>query len=309
MSNQTTDLPVNLLGEGLKENVQFSLCSPLGVGGTVRYFYVATNINQLGNAVAFACRQNIPYLVVGRCQKIILSDEGFDGIVIKNESNNIIFSPDSSEVIVDSGVDLPSLINLSAGRDLGGLEFLTGQPDTVGSALYGNIGQNKLSIGDFVKSITILLNKGGELSVESYPAHWMSFGNGTTKLKNLGVTSFGPVILTARLQLTRRRKDEILRLVREYGNRAKITRIDKAIINIFKDPDEFRTAESCLDLARVSSLKVGGARVLRDHSNSIVNYRNAKAGDVRALIEAMKQRVVGRTGIVLEESIGYVGKW
>lgn len=302
------------LGEGLKKNVILRDYVSIGVGGVADYFYAAENIDQLAKAVMLAHEAKLPYFILSGGNNVIPSDSGFPGLVIKNDSSNIAFSGDNSQVIVDSGVSLGKLINLAAGRDLGGLEFLFGVPGTIGGAVYGNAGAFNYDIGDFVRSVILLVPKADKMVVVKKDADWFDFSYRSSKLKNdFRDTKFKPVILTVKLQLVRRRKDEILTMMQQNLQKKKANQPvgEKSAGSFFKNPSTNRdnSAGYLLDQAGAKKLKIGGAAFSKMHANYLVNKKNATAGDIRRLAEKAKDLVKERFNIDLEEEVEYIGKW
>ena len=163
------------LGDELKINVALKNFASIGVGGVADYFFVAKKIDDLVKAVSVAYSLKIPYFILGGGYNIIPSDSGFPGLVIKNECSSMAFSRENSQVIVDSGLPLAKLINVSAGKEFGGLEFLFGIPGTVGGAAYGNAGAFSYEVGDFVKSVILLLPKDGKMAIVKKTPEWMNF--------------------------------------------------------------------------------------------------------------------------------------
>ncbi len=302
------------LGSELKTNVSLKPYVSFGVGGVADYFYIAEKIDDLVKAVSVAYKNDIPYLVIGGGYNILPSDSGFPGLVIKNQCSNVAFSEDTSQVIVDSGLTLAKLINIAAGKELGGLEFLFGVPGTVGGAVYGNAGAFSYEIGDFVKSLIILLPQDGKMTIVKKTPDWMSFSYRSSKLKhNFGAEKFKPVILTVKLQLVRRRRDEILGMMQT--NLAKKNMLqplaEKSAGSFFKNIDQTpeHSAGFLLDKVGAKKLKVGGAMISKKHANFIVNQKNATASDIRHLADKAREMVKEKFGLELEEEIEYVGKW
>ena len=302
------------LGEGLRKNVILRDYISMRVGGVADYFYTAKNIDQLAKAVMLAFDLKLPYFILSGGNNVIPSDSGFPGLVIKNDSSNIAFSGDNSQVIVDSGVSLGKLINLAAGRDLGGLEFLFGVPGTVGGAVYGNAGAFNYEIGDYVKSVILLMPKEDKMVVVKKEADWFEFSYRLSKLKSDFLASkFKPVILTVKLQLVRRRKDEILGLMQQNLQKKKSSQpmTEKSAGSFFKNPSANgeNSAGYLLDQAGAKKLKVGGATFSKMHANYLINKKNATAKDVRQLAEKAKELVKDKYNVDLEEEVEYIGKW
>lgn len=300
------------LGGELKQNEPLKNFTSLKVGGVADFFYVAKTIDDLIKAVISAQNLKLSYFILGGGYNIVPSDSGFAGLVIKNETANIAFSGDTSQVIVDSGVRLGNLINLAASRDLGGLEFLFGVPGTVGGAVYGNAGAFSYEIGDFVKSLVLLVPKDEKMAIVKRSSSWMNFSYRSTKLKEeYKSEKLKPVILTITLQLVKRRRDEILDLMQANLRKKKVDQpLDETSAgSYFMNPEDNRSAGLLLDKVGAKKMKIGGASFSKKHANFLINKKNATASDIRKLAEKAKNEVTSKFGIDLREEVEYIGRW
>jgi len=303
-----------ILGEDLRQNVVLRDYVSMKVGGVADFFYVATDISTLTLAVSAAIKLKIPYFILGGGYNVIPSDLGFPGLVIKNNCSNVVFSPDFSGVIADSGVNLGRMINQATSHDLGGLEFLFGVPSTVGGAVYGNAGAFGQSIGDFVKSVTLLIPKDDTVVIVRHSPTWMNFAYRSSILKtDYKKDKHKPVILTVTLQLVQRRKDEILRMTQEnLAVKKKNQPLDeKSAGSFFKNLGALpeNAAGYLLDHSGAKKLRVGGAAFSKKHANFLINRKNATASDVHDLAEKAKELVKEKYDCDLEEEIEYIGRW
>ncbi|MCX6810653.1 MAG: UDP-N-acetylmuramate dehydrogenase [Candidatus Berkelbacteria bacterium] len=230
----------------------------------------------------------------------------------------MVFSGDSTEVIVGSGVEIGRLLMDSASRDFGGLEFLFGIPGTIGGAVYGNAGAFGHCVGDFIKSATLLIpgDENHETRIVRHTAKWFEFGNRTSKLKEfvkLHSLANRPVILSVKLQLAQGRKDVILRKMQENLKTKKTSQPlgVKSAGCFFKNPGISReqSAGFLLDRSGAKRFQVGDAVVSKTHANFVVNKNKATADDIRRLAGQMKDAVRAEFRTVLEEEVEYVGKW
>lgn len=302
------------LGEKLRTSVDLKNFSSIRVGGPAEFFYTADTIDDLVKAVALAYKNKIPYFVLGGGYNIIPSDSGFTGLVIKNNTANIAFSGSDSEVITDSGVSLGKLINLAASRDLGGLEFLFGVPGTIGGAVYGNAGAFKYEISDFVKSLIVLIPFEDEMKILRKNKEWMNFSYRSSKLKkDFKGVDFKPVILTVKLQLVRRRNDEILMMMQNNIKQKKELQPLEEISagSFFTNPgtNKEMTAGYLLDKAGAKKLRVGGAAFSKKHANFLINKKHAQAKDIRDLANKARERVEEEFNLTLREEVEYIGRW
>jgi len=306
----------NFFGTKLQEHVVMRDHTTIRIGGVADYFYDAIKIEDLISSVIFARENKIPYFVLGCGSNILVSDFGFPGLVIHNNSSNISFL-DKGQVMVDSGVKLSSLILKAIDKNLGGIEALYGIPGTIGGATYGNAGAYGIEIFDFIKSVT-LLNPDNKLI--NYQKDWFKPEYRSTRLKRSEVKEY--VILTVKFQLAHNKKEQLIDNVNKVKTErdAKFENLGPSCGSIFKNPianKEYKNIEMArknsagylLDTIGVKKLMVGGAGIYSKHANIIENKKNASANDVKELIENIKNEVRIQTGKIFEEEIEYIGQW
>lgn len=302
------------LGDELKTNVLMREFTSMGVGGIADFFYTAKKVEDLVAAVSAAFQLKIPIFILGGGYNVIFSDYGFSGLVILNQCSNIVMNKDSGEIIADSGLAIGKILNIAASYDLGGLEFLAGVPGTLGGAVYNNAGSKNYGIGDYVKSITVLDVRMSKLTVLRHSHEWMEFAYRSSRLKDKYKNKdLKPIILTVKIQLAQKRKDEILRTIKENLLLKRQTQpiTEKSAGSFFKNPGKLKeqAAGYLLDNSGAKKLRVGGAQVSKKHANFIINRKKASAKDIRILADEMRDLVKKNYNISLEEEVEYVGKW
>lgn len=124
--------------------MNFSDLTTLKIGGPIKEFIAAESESRLLETLATLKSKS--YLVIGGGSNLLVSDEGFDGTVIKNEIQGI--SREGNDLIVKSGTVLQDLVDFANNQGLSGLESLAGIPGTVGGAIYGNAGAYGQTISD-----------------------------------------------------------------------------------------------------------------------------------------------------------------
>jgi len=303
--------------KGVKRNESLKNHTSLGVGGLAQFFYFAKDFDDLIKAVSVARNAGAPYRVIGRGTNIIFSDLGFEGLLIVNNSNDLVIDQESGRIIADSGVALSRLILEAASAGLGGLEPLYGIPGSVGGAIIGNCGAHGVSIGDAVLSASLLVSSD---KIVSFPSSWFKFGYRTSILK-YQKNEAPPVVLKVIFQLQRRRKENVLEEIAKYKKWREVHQPlgEKTCGSIFKNPAQTdniagtplkeKSAGYLLEQVGAKKLRVGDARVSKKHANWIINAGQAKAIDVRALIEKMRDLVEDNFKIILKEEIEYLGVW
>lgn len=302
------------LGGKLKTDVLLKDFVTIGVGGIADFLFVADDIEELVLAVNSAWKNDVEYKILGGGSNVIPSDFGFAGLVIVNKSSNLVINQDNGEVIADSGVSLSKLLSQTASEDLGGIEFLAGVPGTFGGAVYGNAGAKTSWIGDYVRSITLLEKKDDQIKVTRHDHDWMEFDYRSTKLKNsFKGEKFKPVILSIKLKLAQKRRDGVLKIVRENQKKKRETQPigQKSAGSFFKNAGKLKeqSAGYMLDQSGAKKMNVGGAQVSKKHANFIINAKDASANDVRRLANRLRERVEEEYHVELEEEVEYIGKW
>ena len=300
----------NRLGGKLRENHPLAVYTTWKVGGKADFYFPAESLDELIKAVSLAYEHKLPIFILGRGSNVLVSDDGFRGLVIHNSTNNISFLTNESQVLVDSGVTLPRLAAAAASRDFSGLEALAGIPGSLGGAIIGNAGAFGQSINQLIKNLTVLEYGQQRIKIINRDVGWLESDYRQTKIKKM-VSQKRPIILSVRLQLRRGKKEEILLKTREFQQRRLTNQPigEKTAGCVFKNLgiEKEKTAGYLLAQAGAKKLKIGGAAVSSKHGNFIINKGRATANDIYQLINKMRQLVLEKFSVNLMEEIEYVG--
>ncbi len=127
------------------------------IGGRAQFFCAVQSENDLEEAVKFAKENNLQFFVLGGGSNILISDKGFEGLVIKMEMKGIEFQENGAEekVIVKAGEDWDNFVEEVVKRGLYGLENLSLIPGTVGAAPVQNIGAYGSEVKDSIESVRV----------------------------------------------------------------------------------------------------------------------------------------------------------
>lgn len=277
-------------------------------GGTAKYFLSALNAGELAKAIKAAKKLQIPYFVIGGGTNILISDDGFDGLVIKVEVAGLE-KISATEIKCGAGEKLAEVVAFAADSGLTGLEFAAGIYGSLGGAIYGNAGAYGGDIGSVLKSVT-LVKPNGDLITETNK--YCGFGYRDSELKRTK-----DLIVDATLKLApgeaEKIKAEISRVI--AAREEKLPANASSAGCFFKNiPDKTaphgkRAAGQLLDDAGAKQLSVGDARVSPEHANIIVNMGNASSKEISQLADKMKQIVKDKFGVTLEEEVIRVGKF
>ncbi|MCP2520735.1 UDP-N-acetylmuramate dehydrogenase [Candidatus Aminicenantes bacterium AC-335-A11] len=275
------------------------------IGGPADFFFKVKNPDKLKKVIALVNKYKIPFLVIGEGTNLLFDDEGFRGLIIKNEIKGIKVNPKKGLIEAYSGTPLKEIIKEALENSLGGLEALTGIPGTFGGAISGNAGAYGRSISDFFEKGIIIDEKGNEREVDK---EYFQFDYRWSRIKKTK-----EVILSGTLKLEKMSQPQILERMEEiYIDRQKkhpppeIACAGSYFKNIKLPDGNFIPVGYLLDKVNAKSIKVGDARVYEKHANILINKGNASSKDILTLASILKQKVKDVFGIDLTEEVIYV---
>jgi UDP-N-acetylmuramate dehydrogenase len=127
----------------IQENIPLAPYTTLNVGGTARWFIETGDPTEMLEAVFFARGQNVPYFILGGGSNLLVSDEGFPGVVIHTASTRAAEfhrQDDSVRIMADAGVEWDDIVCLAVDHNCAGIECLAGIPGSVGGTPVQNVG-------------------------------------------------------------------------------------------------------------------------------------------------------------------------
>ena len=242
----------------------------------------------------------LPYQVIGGGSNLLAPDEGFAGVVIVLGRQFSGIRPAGRDgvlnlVMAEAGCRLGRLLNGSCEKSLSGLEFLVGIPGSVGGAVMMNAGAWDKEIKDVVSEIT-----------------W--FEDGQIVSRNRDELSFsyrkwhslpGAIVLSATFALILDDQERIEARISEYRRVRKAKQPSGVACagSFFKNPPGDKAAGWLIEKVGLKGHKIGGAEISSVHANFIINGGGATSGDVLALMELAREKVLDAYGISLEPEV------
>jgi len=297
-----------------RKNVSLKNYTTFKIGGRAKYFFIAKTKEDLFCAITAAKKLKLPFFVLGGGSNLLVSDKGYNGLVInfqlpsntakvekKEFSSTSIFNFQKNKIIVGAETRLGELVNASVERRLTGLEWASGIPGTVGGAVFGNAGAFQKSMKDIVKEVEVLDAK--DLRFKIYDFKKCQFGYRDSIFKH----KKNLIILSIVLNLKKGEKSEIKKKIKEYLNYKKQRQpLDyPSAGSIFKNPSGFSAGE-LIEKCGLKGKRIGQAKISEKHANFIVNLGNARAKDVKKLINLIKKEVKKKFGALLDEEIQFL---
>lgn len=299
-------------GELLSEHTRF------GIGGPAGLYVEAASEAGFAATLRLVQSSGVSYCVIGAGTNLVVSDDGFDGIVLRFTGDRV--SNAGTVVHAQAGGELQALVDHCIANGLRGMETMTGIPGSVGAAIYGNAGAYGHSIDERVACVRFLDSD----ALRTFSGAECRFHYRESIFKQ----HKDWIILGVELQMTpapsaelRQTADEILKI-----RLAKYPASMKCAGSIFKNlivaeldesvrreiPDRVvreGKAPSAYFLEQVGAkgMRCGGMRVADYHANLIYNDGGGTASELCGLIRQLKSRVRARFGLGLEEEVQYVG--
>ena len=237
--------------------------------------------------------------ILGAGSNTLISDEKFDGVVIKLGKNfsNISILP-NDVIIAGSACFDKKLSDFALNNGIGGFEFLACIPGTIGGGLKMNAGCFNKEFKDVLVSIQAIDKNGQVLTI---PASKVIFKYRSNDLKE------DLIFLSASFKGLRKNKEEIEKEVLELKEKKDNTQPTKLKTSgsTFKNPID-QTDKKVWELIKESvalDTSFGDAHISNKHCNFFINKNNASFEDMNKLIEFVKASVEKKTGIVLEKEI------
>ena len=288
--------------ENIYQNEPLSKHTTLKVGGPAKYMVMPDNMEIIPELIKIAGLHNVPYYVIGNGSNLLVSDEGYDGMIIYIGKNMSEISVEGKIIKADAGAMLSSLGAAALKNGLTGLEFAAGIPGTLGGACVMNAGAYGGEIKDVLKEVTAIDGEG--VIHKFYPEDMkMSYR------KSMFVNG-GYIITGAVMELAEDDASEISARMADYAQR----RRDKQPLeypsagSTFKRPEGY-FAGALIEGACLKGKGVGGACVSEKHAGFVINYNNATAKDVYDTINYVIDEVKSDSGVVLEPEVRIIGNF
>jgi len=296
-------------GKRLRQNEPLAKHTTFRLGGPAKLWVSAQTNEELVQTVLLARQYHEPYLILGGAANILVSDAGFDGLVIHNRTSEVVFPTVSAEtpygtpvrLLADGGVILPNLAKRCAKRGLSGFEWAVGVPGTIGGAVVNNAGAYNSDMGhDLIRAE--LLSPQGERVWQ--PNDWFQYAYRHSRLK---AQQLPWVILRAELQMKTAPEETITERMQTINTHRKTSQPPGATIgSMFKNPPN-DYAGRLIEAAGLKGYRAGQAQISPLHANFFQNLGGATADDVLYLIQTARETVKIKFGVELQLEIEVIG--
>lgn len=314
------DSPIQLpLSSAFRPSVPLADKNWFKTGGAAQFFSEPTTAEEFRDALIAAQASQLPLFMLGEGANILISDDGFKGLVIRPQLREIRrLTGDATHDIIEAGagVSFKELISWCLDHNLLGLEEFSGIPGTVGGSVYINIHYFEFLLSQFLESAVVIEKATGELSVVD--AEWFHFGYDYSTLH--AETHY---LVSARFKLRKVNTQDALiakgRSMEMSRHRAQRYPTSHTCGSFFRNffPEEVVHAKIEKKLIYVAyyldklgvkgELSVGDAIVSHQHANMIVNRGKATTADIIQLARTMQELVFKNYGIMPQPECRLIG--
>jgi len=281
-------------------NEDLSKLSWFNLGGKAQVLFRPQNLKEL----SFFLKEikgfkNIT--VLGAGSNTLIRDGGYNGVVIKfGKSFSHLSLFDSSTIIAGASVLDKKVASFAEEKSIGGFEFLSCIPGTIGGAIRMNSGCYGEDISGILVSIQAM-NFNGDLRIIN--ASDINFNyRGSNLEKNL-------IFISATLKGKKDREINIKAKTSKFIKQKENTQPSKIKTcgSTFKNPEN-KKAWSLIRESGCAGMREGGAQISEKHCNFFINKGNANSNDLEKLIIKVQKEVFKKTKINLELEIKIIGE-
>lgn len=280
------------------ENVPLAPITWFRVGGPAEVLFRPADEADLAAFIAHR-PADIALTVLGVGSNLLVRDGGVPGVVVRLGRAFATIEAEADEIVAGAGALDGNVARVAEDAGIGGLEFLSGVPGTIGGALRMNAGAYGGETKNIVREVRALAPNG---LIHRLDAAALGFGYRSCALPRewifLSARLRGRVeaceAIAARMAEIRRRREESQPIRARTGG------------STFANPPGAKAWE-LIDRAGCRGLAIGAAKVSEQHCNFLINTGTASAADLEALGEEVRRRVFAATGVRLSWEIDRIG--
>ena len=284
------------------ENEPMSRHTTFRTGGPASLFIRPDNKEQLVEVMALIKKLGTEFFVLGNGSNLLVSDKGFDGVVISLSKMNDIHLEGDKDIYAEAGAMNSQIAAFARDNGLKNFEFAAGIPGTIGGAMIMNAGAYGGEMKLVTRSVTVLSPEGEIMVLDNAS---MEFGYRSSAIKGRGY-----IVISVLLSLEKGDKETITQNMQELAakRREKQPLEFPSAGSTFKRPEGY-FAGKLIEDAGLRGFSVGDAAVSEKHCGFVINKGNATSAEVYELICEVRKRVYENSGVTLEPEVIMLGKF
>ncbi len=284
----------------LEEGVPLARLTTLGTGGPARYFARPDSLGDLERALRFARERDLPVAVVGLGSNVLAADEGVDALVLKLGGELAAVELRGELLVAGGGATNAVCLHRARSAGLGGFEFASAIPGTIGGGVRMNAGAYGGDWSGIVERALVATADGvGWLAREELRLSYRSSAIGA-----------GQVVARAEHRLRRKPVEEIKATIAALQAQRKGAQPTnkRTFGSVFKNPEHELGAGRMLEACGLKGYRIGGAQISPKHANFIENAGGARSADAVALMVEARRRAREQFGVELEHEVHLLGR-
>ena len=295
------------LGAAARYEVTLDRYTTYRIGGPAAAIVDPASVEEVMALLRIVSETGIPLLILGLGSNVLISDAGFDGVVLRLGKGlaSVERSVEGDRRVwrIGGGLPTPRLARLTAEAGLSGVHKLIGVPGTVGGGVFMNAGAHGQDFASIVRNIEVV-DARGEKDIR--PASAIPWEYRDAGLRDV-------VVMRSTLEFSEAPVDGLVRDLRKHfvWRKRGTPFSDPCCGSVFRNPEvangRRRPAGQLADGAGLKGFRIGGAQVSPIHANYIVNTGGATADDVRAVIDHVRERVTSVFGVELKLEVKIIG--
>lgn len=276
------------------------------VGGPADVFFEPASVDEIRAALTFAKGHDAPLTILGNGSNVVVADRGIRGLVICLGNHFAAYSIQGNRIEAQSGLQLARLSAIALQHGLGGFEFASGIPGTVGGAVMMNAGAYGRCLADVIVDATCLTP---DLELMTLPAAELRLAY-RSSIFSAGAALDGSVIVAMTIELPNKPVDAIRQEIIEQGRRRNASQPLEwpSAGSAFKRPPGHYAGRLIADCG-LKGCRIGGAEVSEKHAGFVINREAATASDIRKLFRRIQKAVWQQTGVCLWPEVRFIGDW
>ena len=248
------------------------------VGGAAKYAAFVSTASEIESLIKLCNDNNVQYYIIGNGSNVLISDKGYDGLIIIIGRNMSEISVEGETIRAGAGALLSAIGSKALNAGLAGFEFACGIPGTLGGACFMNAGAYGGEMKDILVSVDAVTPDG---TVRTFDVEELGLGYRTSIF-----TKGGYVIVGALMRLHRGSYDDI-----------------KACM------DELAYKRRLIEESGLKGRGVGDACVSDKHAGFVINKGKASAKDIYDTIQLVISEVKKQKGVILEPEVRIIGEF
>lgn len=281
-------------GEPMKKHVTFR------VGGPASYFVSPSNEESLKNTLLVCIESGLPYYILGNGSNLLISDEGYDGVIIFLGGGFSEITQMGQTVRAGAGALLSKIASCALKNSLTGFEFAAGIPGSLGGAIVMNAGAYDGEMKHVLTSARVMTVEG---AVKVLDANELKLS-----YRHSSIQEMGYIVLSAEIELHSGDQEIIQGRMEELAamRKEKQPLEYPSAGSTFKRPEGYFAGKLIQD-AGLRGYRVGGAQVSEKHCGFVINKDQATAADIRKLCQDVQEKVKETSGVELETEVRMLG--